>query len=62
MQTFKELYIGGEWVAPDGRGRSTSISPPTEEVIGQVPDASTGDIDRPSPPRARRSTTARGRA
>src|SRR5206468_11125028 len=46
MQTYKELYIGGEWVAPDGNEVIEVISPATEEVIGQVPHASTGDADR----------------
>ena len=46
MQTFKELYIGGEWVAPSRSEVIEVISPATEEVIGQVPHASTGDADR----------------
>jgi len=46
MQTYKELYIGGEWVAPDSSEVIEVISPATEEVIGQVPHASTGDADR----------------
>ena len=37
MQTFKELYIGGEWVVPSGSEVIEVISPSTEEVIGQVP-------------------------
>ena len=61
MQTFKELYIGGEWVAPESSEIIEVISPATEEVIGQVPHASTADADRPSPPPARPSTTGRGR-
>jgi aldehyde dehydrogenase (NAD+) len=46
MQTYKELYIGGEWVAPDGSEVIEVISPATEEVIGQVPHASSADADR----------------
>ena len=46
MQTFKELYIGGEWVAPASSEVIEVISPATEEVIGQVPHASTADADR----------------
>jgi betaine-aldehyde dehydrogenase len=46
MHTFKELYIGGEWVAPTGNGVIEVISPATEEVIGQVPDGTTEDIDK----------------
>jgi aldehyde dehydrogenase (NAD+) len=46
MQTYKELYIGGEWVAPTGSDVIEVISPATEEVIGQVPHASPADMDR----------------
>lgn len=46
MTDYKELFIGGEWVAPDGQGRIEVISPVTEEVFGSVPDASTADVDR----------------
>ena len=40
MQTFKELFVGGEWVAPDSSEVIEVISPASEEVIGQVPHAS----------------------
>ena len=46
MQTYKELYIGGEWVAPAGSDVIEVISPATEEVIGQVPHGSPADMDR----------------
>src|SRR5258708_38677594 len=46
MQTFKELYIGGEWVAPDSSEVIEVVSPASEDVIGQVPHASTADADR----------------
>jgi len=42
----KELFIGGEWVAPAGSGRIEVISPVTEEVYGTVPDATEADVDR----------------
>jgi len=45
MHTYKELYIGGEWVAPAGNGFIEVVSPASEEVIGQVPDGTTTDID-----------------
>ena len=45
MKTFKELYIGGEWVAPAGSDVIEVVSPATEEVIGQVPDGTPADID-----------------
>jgi aldehyde dehydrogenase (NAD+) len=40
-----ELFIGGEWVAPQGNGRIDVVSPSTEEPIGSVPEGSDGDID-----------------
>ena len=40
------LFIGGEWVAPKGKGKIEVISPHSEEVIGSVPDASPEDLDR----------------
>ena len=46
MANYDKLFIGGEWVDPDGKGTIEVISPHTEEVIGSVPDASTADLDR----------------
>jgi succinate-semialdehyde dehydrogenase/glutarate-semialdehyde dehydrogenase len=40
------LFIGGEWLAGDGRKTSPVINPATEEVIGQLPHASKADLDR----------------
>ena len=34
------IYIGGEWVKPDGSGALDVVNPTTEEVIGSVPDGS----------------------
>ncbi len=45
MKTYKELYIGGEWVAPSGSEVIEVISPASEEIIGQVPDGTPADID-----------------
>ncbi len=45
MKTYKELYIGGEWVAPAGSDVIEVVSPASEEVIGQVPDGTPADID-----------------
>jgi succinate-semialdehyde dehydrogenase / glutarate-semialdehyde dehydrogenase len=39
------LLIGGEWLPAAGRKTSPVINPATEEVIGQVPHASTADLD-----------------
>ncbi|HUV10959.1 MAG TPA: aldehyde dehydrogenase [Acidimicrobiia bacterium] len=46
MDTRDQLFIGGEWVKPEGTGVIEVISPHTEEVIGSVPDASPADIDK----------------
>ena len=46
MQTYETLFIGGEWVKPETGDLIDVISPHTEEVIGQVPDASPADMDK----------------
>jgi betaine-aldehyde dehydrogenase len=46
MQTFKELYIGGDWVAPSGSDVIEVVSPASEEVIGQVPHGTPADVDK----------------
>ncbi|HKK51979.1 MAG TPA: aldehyde dehydrogenase family protein, partial [Myxococcota bacterium] len=40
------LLIDGELVEATGRGRFENLNPATEEVIGEVPDASTEDVER----------------
>jgi succinate-semialdehyde dehydrogenase / glutarate-semialdehyde dehydrogenase len=40
------LFIGGEWLAGDGRKTSAVVNPATEEVVGQLPHASKADLDR----------------
>ena len=46
MQTYETLFIGGEFVKPETGDLIDVISPHTEDVIGQVPDASPADIDK----------------
>jgi betaine-aldehyde dehydrogenase len=46
MQIYDTLFIGGEFVKPEGGGVIDVISPHSEDVIGQVPDASPADIDK----------------
>src|ERR687891_3015335 len=46
MQTKNTFYIGGEWVEPSSARTIDVISPTTEEVIAQVPEAAEGDVDR----------------
>src|SRR5207247_3051926 len=41
-----QLYIDGEWVEAKSDDRLDVINPATEEVIGQVPQASVADVDR----------------
>ncbi|MFC1403402.1 MULTISPECIES: aldehyde dehydrogenase [Streptacidiphilus] len=41
-----KLFIGGTWVEPAGTGTIDVVSPHTEERIGQVPEGTSGDIDR----------------
>lgn len=40
------LFIGGEWVRPSSSKILKVHSPSTEEIIGQVPEASIEDIER----------------
>ena len=46
MDVRDKLFIGGDWVKPEGKGVIEVISPHTEAVIGTVPDASPADIDK----------------
>jgi aldehyde dehydrogenase (NAD+) len=41
----ESLYIGGRWLAPAGADTITVTSASTEEVIGQVPEATSADLD-----------------
>jgi succinate-semialdehyde dehydrogenase/glutarate-semialdehyde dehydrogenase len=41
-----KLFIGGEWAAGEGRTQQPVINPATEEVLGNLPHASTADLDR----------------
>ena len=41
-----DFFIGGEWVKPNSQKVIEIISPSTEKLIGQVPDANSTDIDR----------------
>jgi betaine-aldehyde dehydrogenase len=46
VQSYETLFIGGEWVKPETGDLIDVISPHSEEVIGQVPDAGPADIDK----------------
>jgi aldehyde dehydrogenase (NAD+) len=43
---YKELYVGGRWVAPATSRRIELVSPHSEEPLGSVPEASEQDVDR----------------
>ena len=45
MKDCKNLYIGGRWVAPSGRGTIDVHSASTEEVIGRIPEGDAADAD-----------------
>jgi len=45
IRSFSRVFIGGEWTDPHGSNRIDVISPSTEEVVAQVPDPTTEDID-----------------
>ncbi|GAA5112189.1 aldehyde dehydrogenase [Haloechinothrix salitolerans] len=46
MREYKELYIGGSWVAPETERRIEVISPHSEQLVGRTPEATTEDVDR----------------
>jgi betaine-aldehyde dehydrogenase len=45
MYQYDKLFIGGEWIAPTCDTVIEVISPHSQQVVGQVPDGSRGDID-----------------
>src|SRR5262245_42369389 len=46
MWEYKELYIGGKWVAPATNRRIEVVSPHSEQPLGSVPEATEQDVDR----------------
>src|SRR5580698_6004963 len=46
IRDYDRLFIGGDWVAPEGTDVIEVISPSTEEVVGRVPDGTEADIDK----------------
>ncbi len=46
IRDYDRLFIGGDWVAPEGTDTIGVISPATEEVIARVPDGTEADIDK----------------
>jgi aldehyde dehydrogenase (NAD+) len=46
MQSYDKLFIGGEWVLPQGQGRFEVTHAATGEIIGRVPAGDRGDVER----------------
>jgi len=43
-----QMFINGEWVGSKSAKTFPVYDPSTEEVIAQVPDANSDDVNRPS--------------
>ncbi len=46
MLEFPNLYVDGEWVAPDGPDTIEVINAATEQVMGHIPAGTADDVDR----------------
>jgi aldehyde dehydrogenase (NAD+) len=46
IRDYDRLFVGGDWVAPEGTDTIGIVSPVTEEVIARVPDGTEADIDK----------------
>ena len=46
MRVHEQLFIGGKWVAPSGRGTIDVIDAATEEPVGRIPQGNEEDVDR----------------
>ena len=46
IRDYDRLFIGGDWVAPEGTGTIEVISPATEEVVARVPEGTEADVDK----------------
>jgi len=46
VQVLDTLFIGGEWVRPEGTDPIEVVDPSTEQVVATVPAGTPGDIDR----------------
>ena len=45
MKIFDKLYIGGQWVAPHGKGTIDADHAATEEAITRIPEGDEADVD-----------------
>ncbi len=46
MKAYENIYVGGEWVAPAGKGSFGVDNSSTEEPLGRVPAGDSTDVDR----------------
>jgi betaine-aldehyde dehydrogenase len=46
IRDYDRLFIGGDWVTPEGTDTIAVVSPSTEEVVARVPDGTEADIDK----------------
>jgi betaine-aldehyde dehydrogenase len=46
MKTYDKIYIGGQWVAPAGKGTFDVLDSSSEELIGRIPAGNAADVDR----------------
>ena len=45
IDSRNELYMAGRWSVPAGQGKIDVVNPATEELLGQIPDATPADVD-----------------
>jgi betaine-aldehyde dehydrogenase len=45
MKIHKQIYIGGNWIEPNGQQRIDVMNATTEEIIGRVPLGDATDAD-----------------
>src|SRR5215204_4491379 len=46
LQVRDRIFIGGEWVEPEGSERIEVVNSTTEEVMGTIPACTSQDADR----------------
>jgi aldehyde dehydrogenase (NAD+) len=46
LQDRDRLYVGGQWVDPDGQQTIEVVNSTTEEVMGRIPEGTPADVDR----------------
>ena len=59
VQARDKVFIGGEWVEPQGAETIEVVDSTTEEVMGTIPAGTAEDADRAVLPPATRSSPGR---